>query len=205
MLPLESLPLGAEVIGLFLKQRRPLLMLDGIEAYSWREPRPTLKTFKNVSANEPIFDGHFPDLMLWPGIYTLEGLGQSCHLLGMLNGLLEFAEGRGVSRADTLKNLVNLHRLNRFEPVTRSPEQEAVLRALADEKGAAPAVTAALDVKFLAPVFAGDRLEFTVELVKRFDSLMRFDVRAEVRGRVVLKGTHTGSVGLSLAGREVSP
>lgn len=204
MSQLEPLSLGPEVIALFLKQRRPLLMLDGVEAYSWREPRPTLKAFKNVSANEPIFEGHFPDLLLWPGIYTLEGAGQACHLLGMITGLLTIAETHGVSRRDTLQNLVNLHRMNRFEPVTRSPEQETVLRALGAEQRGAPAVTAALDVKFLAPVFAGDRLEFTVELVKRFDSLIRFDMRAEVRGKVVLKGTHTGASGLTLSGREVA-
>ncbi len=201
---LEPLPLGPEVIALFLKQRRPLLMIDGIEAFSGKEPRPTLKAFKNVSANEPIFEGHFPDLMLWPGIYTLEGAGQACHMLAALTALLELAEARGVPRADTLKNLVTLHRMNRFEPVTRNLEQEAVFRGLAKEH-TAPMVSAAVDIKFVAPVFAGDRIDFIVELVTRVGALLRFDVRAEVRGKVVLKGTHTGGGGLSLSGREVSP
>jgi 3-hydroxyacyl-[acyl-carrier-protein] dehydratase len=202
---LEPLQLGAETIGLFLNHRRPLLMIDGTEAYSWREPRPTLKTFKNVSANEPIFAGHFPDLLLWPGIYTLEGLGQSCHLLGILNVLLPLAEAKGVPREDTLKALVALHRSRRFEPVTRLLAVEQVLAELAREKDQTPAVAAAIDVKFLGPVFAGDRIDFTVEFVKKFDALWRFDVRAEVRGKLVLKGTHTGSVALALGGREVAP
>ena len=65
-----------KAIERLIPHRRPLIMVDRVRGFELGE-RPTLWASRNISSNEPVFDGHFPGLHLWPGIYTQEGLGQS--------------------------------------------------------------------------------------------------------------------------------
>jgi 3-hydroxyacyl-[acyl-carrier-protein] dehydratase len=41
-----------------------------------------LHGIKNVTINEPIFNGHFPELPIFPGVLILEALAQATGLLG---------------------------------------------------------------------------------------------------------------------------
>lgn len=61
-----------------LPQRYPFLMLDRVVAC---EPGKTLTAIKNVSINEPFFQGHFPGLPLMPGVLILEALAQATGVL----------------------------------------------------------------------------------------------------------------------------
>jgi 3-hydroxyacyl-[acyl-carrier-protein] dehydratase len=61
-----------------LPQRFPFLMLDRVVAC---EPGKTLTAIKNVSINEPFFQGHFPGLPLMPGVLILEALAQATGVL----------------------------------------------------------------------------------------------------------------------------
>ena len=53
----------------------------------------------------------------------------------------------------------------------------------------------AVDIKLLAPVFAGQRLDYRAVLSRVVDRLIRFEVEATVSGRTVAKGVLTSSRG----------
>jgi 3-hydroxymyristoyl/3-hydroxydecanoyl-(acyl carrier protein) dehydratase len=56
----------------------PLIMIDIITEYN--SQIGFLRSKKYISANEPVFFGHFPSFKLWPGLQTIEGLRQSALL-----------------------------------------------------------------------------------------------------------------------------
>ncbi len=78
----KPLVLDGEAVRRLLPHRPPLLLVDGVEAIS-AEP-PALKAFKQIDASEPVLAGHFPSRPIWPGVYCIEGLAQTCALLGAL-------------------------------------------------------------------------------------------------------------------------
>ena len=62
-----------------LPHRYPMLMVDKILEI---EPGKRIVGIKNVSANEQIFQGHFPGQPIFPGVLILEALAQlSCVLV----------------------------------------------------------------------------------------------------------------------------
>jgi len=56
-----------------LPHRYPLLLVDRILEY---EEGKRIVGLKNVSVNEPYFQGHFPGFPLMPGVYILEAMAQ---------------------------------------------------------------------------------------------------------------------------------
>ena len=56
-----------------LPHRYPFLLVDRITSLV---PRHTVKGIKNVTVNEPFFQGHFPDRPVFPGVLILEGMAQ---------------------------------------------------------------------------------------------------------------------------------
>jgi 3-hydroxyacyl-[acyl-carrier-protein] dehydratase len=62
-----------EIMGL-LPHRYPFLMVDRITSLV---PMDRVTGLKNVSINEPFFQGHFPDRPVMPGVLILEGLAQT--------------------------------------------------------------------------------------------------------------------------------
>ena len=56
-----------------LPHRYPLLLIDRITEL---EPMVLARGYKNVTANEPMFTGHFPGNPLLPGVYMIEALAQ---------------------------------------------------------------------------------------------------------------------------------
>ena len=57
-----------------LPHRYPFLLLDRVLEF---ESGVRLKAFKNVTINEPFFQGHFPGLPVMPGVLILEALAQA--------------------------------------------------------------------------------------------------------------------------------
>ena len=57
-----------------LPHRYPFLLVDLVLDY---QPKESLTALKNVTANEPFFQGHFPDHPVFPGVLILEALAQS--------------------------------------------------------------------------------------------------------------------------------
>ena len=64
-----KLPLGAEDIAAMLPHRYPFLLLDRVVAFE-RAKRVT--ALKNVTINEPFFQGHFPGHPVMPGVLITE-------------------------------------------------------------------------------------------------------------------------------------
>lgn len=63
----------------YLAHRYPFLLVDKVLDY---EPGKSLTAVKNVTVNEPFFQGHFPDYPVMPGVLIMEALAQATGLLG---------------------------------------------------------------------------------------------------------------------------
>jgi 3-hydroxyacyl-[acyl-carrier-protein] dehydratase len=62
----------------YLPHRYPFLLVDWVDAVV---PGDHLLGLKNVSVNEPYFQGHFPQRAVMPGVLVVEALAQACGLL----------------------------------------------------------------------------------------------------------------------------
>ena len=65
--------LGPAAIRELIPHRYPFLLVDRIEEL---EPGVRAVGIKNVSQNEPFFEGHFPDRPIMPGVLIVEALAQ---------------------------------------------------------------------------------------------------------------------------------
>jgi len=61
-----------------LPQRYPVLMIDRVKEL---EPGKRIVAVKNVSANEPHFQGHFPGRPIMPGVLILEAMAQAAGIM----------------------------------------------------------------------------------------------------------------------------
>jgi 3-hydroxyacyl-[acyl-carrier-protein] dehydratase len=57
-----------------LPHRYPLLLIDRVVEF---EPAKRLVAIKNVTINEPFFNGHFPGLPIMPGVLIVEAIAQA--------------------------------------------------------------------------------------------------------------------------------
>nr|WP_281268128.1 3-hydroxyacyl-ACP dehydratase FabZ [Anaerobiospirillum thomasii] len=69
-----------DIMGL-LPHRYPFLMIDKVVDYSITEEHKTLRAIKNVTFNEPYFQGHFPGKPVFPGVLILEAMAQATGVL----------------------------------------------------------------------------------------------------------------------------
>ncbi len=68
-----------EKIKTVLAHRYPFLLIDRvIEVENGRH----IKALKNITVNEPFFQGHFPDKSVMPGVLIIESFAQAAGLLG---------------------------------------------------------------------------------------------------------------------------
>ncbi|MCZ6796628.1 MAG: 3-hydroxyacyl-ACP dehydratase FabZ [Gammaproteobacteria bacterium] len=70
----------------FLPHRYPFLMIDRVIETKKGE---SLSALKNVSINEPFFQGHFPNQPVMPGVLILEALAQATGLLAFSSKLVD--------------------------------------------------------------------------------------------------------------------
>jgi 3-hydroxyacyl-[acyl-carrier-protein] dehydratase len=70
--------MDAAAIQRVLPHRHPFLLVDRVVEI---EPGTRIRAYKNVSANEPFFAGHFPGNPIVPGVLILEALAQAGGLL----------------------------------------------------------------------------------------------------------------------------
>lgn len=66
-----------------LPHRYPFLMVDRIIAL---EPSVSITGIKNVTINEPYFNGHFPSNPVMPGVMIVEALAQTGGILAYKSG-----------------------------------------------------------------------------------------------------------------------
>lgn len=112
-------PLGPAKIRELIPHRYPFLLVDRIEEV---EPGVRAVGIKNVSQNEPFFEGHFPDYPVMPGVLIVEAMAQvgavGVMTLEEFRGKLALFAGidgvrfrRQVLPGDTLRMEVELTRL----------------------------------------------------------------------------------------------
>lgn len=63
----------------YLPHRYPFLLVDRVEELMLGE---SIVAYKNLSINEPFFDGHFPGKPIFPGVLLLEAMAQAAGILG---------------------------------------------------------------------------------------------------------------------------
>lgn len=65
-------------IRTMIPHRYPFLLIDSVSEWVAGE---SLVGIKNVTANEPFFQGHFPVQAVMPGVLIIEALAQACGVL----------------------------------------------------------------------------------------------------------------------------
>ena len=77
-----QLPLDVNAIQALLPHRYPFLMVDRVLEF---EAHTRVLCCKNVSINEPFFQGHFPGQPVMPGVLVIEALAQAGGVLTQLS------------------------------------------------------------------------------------------------------------------------
>ncbi len=67
-----------------LPHRFPFLLVDRIIEL---EPNVKITGLKNVTINEPFFQGHFPDYPVMPGVLIIEAMAQIAGILAYRSGV----------------------------------------------------------------------------------------------------------------------
>ncbi len=70
--------MDVQEIQKLLPHRYPFLLVDRVVSI---DPGKALRAYKNVSVNEPFFEGHFPGHPVMPGVLVLEALAQASAIL----------------------------------------------------------------------------------------------------------------------------
>lgn len=112
----ESL-MDVREIRKFLAHRYPFLLVDRVTQF---ESGKSLTAIKNVTINEPFFNGHFPDQPIMPGVLIIEAMAQA-------TGLLGFRTMGDEPQQDTLYILVGVDRVKFKKQVV--PGDQLVLHA----------------------------------------------------------------------------
>ena len=100
-----------------LPHRYPFLLIDRVTEFKAGE---SLVGYKNVTYNEPFFQGHFPERPVMPGVLLLEAMAQA-------TGLLAFKTVERGARRESLYFLVGIDKARFKQPV--EPGDQVVLRA----------------------------------------------------------------------------
>lgn len=100
-----------------LPHRYPFLLIDRVTDYRQGE---SLTGIKNVTYNEPFFQGHFPQRPVMPGVLILEAMAQA-------TGLLAFRTLGNTADRETLYFLVGMNKVRFKQPV--EPGDQLVITA----------------------------------------------------------------------------
>ena len=77
-----KLPVDVSCILHLLPHRYPFLLVDRVIEL---EPHRRVRAIKNVTFNEPFFQGHFPGRPVMPGVLVIEAMAQAGGLLTQLS------------------------------------------------------------------------------------------------------------------------
>ncbi len=130
-----------EEIRKIIPHRYPFLLVDRVTEI--QEP-DFIKGYKNVSANEPMFQGHFPEKPVFPGVLILEAMAQ----LGAIFILRDYPEDKrmayfaGIDQAKFKKVVVPGDRIDFELKLIRNRGSFAVMegKAFVDGQLAAEAI-----------------------------------------------------------------
>jgi 3-hydroxyacyl-[acyl-carrier-protein] dehydratase len=88
-----ELPLDVRALEALLPHRYPFLLVDRVVEF---EAHKRVRAIKNVTINEPFFQGHFPGLPVMPGVLVIEALAQAGGVLTQLSHRID-ADGASVA------------------------------------------------------------------------------------------------------------
>lgn len=137
-----------EEIKKIVPHRYPFLLVDRITEINGTE---SIKGYKNITFNEPVFQGHFPQQAVFPGVLIVEAMAQ----LGAVLVLRKFPEDKrmayfaGIEKAKFRKVVVPGDRLEMELKIVRNRETFVVMegKALVDGKVAAQATMSSMLAK----------------------------------------------------------
>ena len=183
-----ALAFGPAVVQRLLAVRPPFLMVDRVDAVTF-EPRPRALASRLLSANDPVFAAHFPQLAVLPGALLTEGLGQVSGVLMALVMLRRGYESRGLDPEALGAALRNLDRGFRLDPGYRPDTDGELAEALDPTRAPRVGFLASSQMKFIKPVFPGEVLGYELEHTRELDALWHFTTRATVGSTLVAEGT----------------
>ena len=73
-------PMTIDEIKQYLPHRYPFLLIDRVVSL---EKDKRIVAIKNVSSNEPFFQGHFPHYAVMPGVLIVEAMAQAAAVLSL--------------------------------------------------------------------------------------------------------------------------
>ncbi len=108
-----------------LPHRYPFLLVDRVLEV---EPGERLSCIKNVTFNEPFFQGHFPVRPVMPGVLVLESIAQAC-------GLLAFETEGEQPEGETIFYLVGFDKARFKHPVEPGDQMHLEVSLLRVRRG----------------------------------------------------------------------
>lgn len=108
-----------------LPHRYPFLLIDRVLDYKVGE---YLRGYKNVTFNEPFFNGHFPQRPIMPGVLILEAMAQA-------TGLLAFRTVDRAANNDSLFFLVGIDKARFKRPVEPGDQLMLDVRVVNSKRG----------------------------------------------------------------------
>jgi len=109
----------------YLPHRYPFLLVDRITEF---EQGKSITGYKNVSINEPFFDGHFPGLPVMPGVLIVEAMAQAAGILGF--------KSQGKTPADgSIYYFVGADNLRFKRPVVPGDQLTLKVQYVSDRRG----------------------------------------------------------------------
>lgn len=75
----DSISMDVTEIKKYLPHRYPFLFVDRVVSLVKGE---SIVAYKNITGNEEIFNGHFPQAPIFPGMLIVEALAQAAGILG---------------------------------------------------------------------------------------------------------------------------
>lgn len=146
-----------------IPHRYPFLLVDRIVEL---EPGKRAVGIKNVTVNEPFFQGHFPGFPIMPGVLIVEALAQTA-------GIAVNAEAAGIGSEAT--------------------EADDITDAGSEAKGGTKeqklGVFASIDaMKFKKQVMPGDTLRMEAEIISSKLGIVKARVKATVEGKTAAEG-----------------
>jgi len=110
----DQIVMDVTEIQSFLAHRYPFLLVDRVVELNVGQ---SIVATKNVTVNEPFFNGHFPDNPIMPGVLIIEALAQA-------TGLLSFKTINDSPSEDILFMLVGVDKVKFKKPVIPGDQLE---------------------------------------------------------------------------------
>ena len=137
-----------EEIKKIVPHRYPFLLVDRVTEINGTE---SIKGYKNITFNEPVFQGHFPQQAVFPGVLIVEAMAQ----LGAVLVLRKFPEDKrmayfaGIEKAKFRKVVVPGDRLEMELKIVRNRDTFVIMegKATVDGKVAAQAIMSSMLAK----------------------------------------------------------